>query len=82
MFHFLQLVSTDAESTEATYRGALGLMGDLAETFPTGQLSQFYNEPWVVGFLKVSKSQARELPGSTRDVLKWVKEVVKRQQQV
>ncbi|KAI5475715.1 hypothetical protein MNV49_001008 [Pseudohyphozyma bogoriensis] len=76
IFAFLHLTLTDQDRTEAILRSAIGLLGDLAETFPNGQLKEPLSSAWVSDVLKAGRTK---LGGpETKKVAKWAKEMVRR----
>jgi importin subunit beta-1 len=73
IFTFLHLTLTDQDRTEPILRAAIGLLGDLAEAFPNGQLKEALSTPWVGEMLKAGRTK---LGGpETKKVAKWAKEV-------
>lgn len=73
IFTFLHLSVTDQDRTEAILRSSIGLVGDLAEAFPNGQLKEPLNAPWIAEMLKAGRTK---MGGSeTKKVAKWAKEV-------
>ncbi|BGP03309.1 Importin subunit beta-1 [Rhodotorula toruloides] len=76
IFAFLHLVLTDQDRTEAILRSAIGLLGDLAEAFPNGQLKEPLSSSWVADLLKAGRTK---MGGSeTKKVAKWAREMVRR----
>lgn len=64
---------TDQDRTEAILRSAIGLLGDLAEAFPNGQLKEPLSSSWVADLLKAGRTK---MGGSeTKKVAKWAREV-------
>ena len=73
VFGFLHLALTDQDRTEGILRSAIGVIGDLAEAFPNGQLKEPLSSPWVADILKAGRTK---LGGSeTKKVTKWAREV-------
>jgi importin subunit beta-1 len=80
VFGFLRHVGTHPERTESGIRSTLGLLGDLAETFPVGSMRQFFvgpNGSWIDPLIREVK--AKKMGSATRDVSKWAREMIKRQ---
>ena len=70
---FLHLTLTDQDRTEAILRSSIGLLGDLAEAFPGGELKEALSGPWVGELLKVGRTK---IGGpETKKVAKWAREV-------
>jgi importin subunit beta-1 len=65
----------DEERPETVFKLALGLIGDLAETFPNGEIRDLLLEEWLVNTLK---SKNRGIGPETKRTLKWAKEMVRR----
>ncbi|ORY86291.1 karyopherin Kap95 [Protomyces lactucae-debilis] len=74
MFNFMATCLADEERTQALQRNVIGLIGDLAETFPGGQLKQPLSAEWVSGCLKASRAKGQ--PQATKEVAKWASEHV------
>lgn len=52
-------------------RLSYGLLGDLADTFPQGQIKQYLLSPWIANELR-SKFK---MPGETKKTMRWAREV-------
>lgn len=70
---FLRVVCTDQDRTEELLRGALGIIGDLAEAFPAGQIKAMLEQQWVGDALKAGRTRIGG--AETKKVAKWAKEV-------
>ncbi|KAI0744690.1 ARM repeat-containing protein [Earliella scabrosa] len=73
----LELVNrclVDSEKTESTVKLAVGLVGDLADAFPNGQIKQLLLADWIANELRMKGRLAPE----TKRTLKWAREMVKR----
>ena len=75
MFEFLRLLFMDDERSEAVTRGAVGLIGDLADALK-GRIRELLAQDWVESFLKVARGK-RGMSASTKEVAKWAKTAVK-----
>jgi importin subunit beta-1 len=62
---------SDEERTDALVRLALGLLGDLADCFPNGEIKQLLLSEWVAMELR---SKGR-LPPEVKKTLRWAREV-------
>lgn len=70
---FLHLTLTDQDRTETILRSSIGLLGDLAEAFPGGELKEALGGAWVGELLKVARTK---IGGpETKKVAKWAREV-------
>ncbi|CAG8433275.1 4156_t:CDS:10 [Diversispora eburnea] len=77
IFNFLNMTWNDHEKTEMIIRSMIGLIGDLAEAFQSGQLQQWFQSEFVSQVLKEGRNN-RSLPNGTREVSRWAREMVKR----
>lgn len=71
IFELIQRSLTDDEKPETVVKLALGLIGDLADTFSNGQLKQVLLADWVALALR-NKSR---LSPDAKKTLRWAKEV-------
>lgn len=70
---FVHIVVTDQDKTEELLKGALGVIGDLAEMFPNGQMKSLLDQQWVGEALKTGRTR---IGGpETKKLAKWAKEV-------
>ena len=60
----------EEEGTDLTLKTGAGLIGDLAETFPNGQLKELLLSEWVVAMLKTKTRNA-----DLKKTLRWAREV-------
>ena len=69
----LHLCLTDQNRTDAIVRAAIGLLGDLADTFPDGALRGQLASDWVDQALRVARSKtgASASSAETRKLVKW-----------
>ena len=70
ILELVQKCLADTERTEGAIKLAVGLVGDLADAFPNGQIKEFLLADWVTGALR-TKGRGRELKTTVR----WAKEV-------
>ncbi|RDB23601.1 Importin subunit beta-1 [Hypsizygus marmoreus] len=63
----------DDERTDSLMRLSFGLLGDLADSFPNGELKQLLLSNWVAAELR-TKSR---MPPETKKTLRWAREMVK-----
>ncbi|KAI1790603.1 ARM repeat-containing protein [Ganoderma leucocontextum] len=64
----------DSERTESMIKLVVGLVGDLADTFPNGQIKQLLLADWLANELRMKGRMAPE----TKKTLRWAREMVKR----
>lgn len=73
IFSFLHLSLVDQERTDAILRLGVGLIGDLAEAFPNGQLKEALAATWISEALKAGRTRSGS--HDTKKLAKWAKEV-------
>lgn len=61
----------DEDKTEAALKLAVGLIGDLADTFPGGEIKEFLLADWVAIALK-NKSR---VSSESRKTMRWARDV-------
>ncbi|KAF9209269.1 karyopherin beta [Haplosporangium sp. Z 27] len=77
VFDFLSAVYNDPERTDTLLRNMIGLIGDLAESFPGGEIKVPLQAEWIGQCLKEGRS-SRQNSVTTKEVARWAKEMVKR----
>ncbi|KAI9732832.1 MAG: karyopherin beta [Cirrosporium novae-zelandiae] len=78
IFGMLSSVAQDPARSEALMRSAMGVIGDLADAFPNGELVHYYRNEWLVKMIKETRSN-RDYGSRTTDTARWAREAVKRQ---
>ncbi|KAI0130123.1 armadillo-type protein [Xylariales sp. AK1849] len=78
IFQLLNLISQDMNRSEALMRSAMGVIGDLADAYPGGELAGAFREDWLTAMIKETKTN-REFQSRTIDTARWAREQVKRQ---
>ncbi|KAG5653924.1 hypothetical protein H0H81_009281 [Sphagnurus paluster] len=73
ILELIQRCLTDEERTDSLMRLSFGLLGDLADSFPGGQLKQLLLNNWVAAELR-SKNR---MPPETKKTMRWAREMVK-----
>lgn len=56
----------------------MGVIGDLADAFPNGELSTFYRAEWLTQMIRETR-QNRDYQTRTIDTARWAREQLKRQ---
>lgn len=64
--------------SEALMRAAMGVIGDLAEAYPNGELVEIFRQDWLTALIKETKTN-REFQARTIETARWAREQVKRQ---
>lgn len=73
VFGFINFCLMDENRTEAILRSSVGLLGDMAETFPNGQLRAQLQSEWVTTAVKTCRN--RSPSAESKATAKWAKEV-------
>jgi hypothetical protein len=71
ILELIQRCLADEERTDTLVKLAFGLVGDLADSFPNGQLKQLLLQEWIANELR----NRRGLSPETRKTMRWAKEV-------
>ncbi|THH07579.1 hypothetical protein EW145_g3285 [Phellinidium pouzarii] len=74
ILELVQRCLADEERPESVVRLAMGLVGDLADSFPNGQIKQYLLAEWLVQALR----QKTRLSTETKKTVRWAREMVKR----
>ncbi|KAJ1675667.1 karyopherin Kap95 [Spiromyces aspiralis] len=75
LFEFLRIIFMDSNRTEDVTRPMIGLVGDLADAFPQGQIKEQLQADWVNSLIKEGRQSPR---GSTMRMLaRYAREKVK-----
>lgn len=71
IMELIQRCLADSERTDISVRLCAGLIGDLADAFPDGQIKQYLLAEWIANELR---TKAR-LPLETKKTIRWAREV-------
>ncbi|KAL2259427.1 hypothetical protein VTK26DRAFT_6902 [Humicola hyalothermophila] len=78
IFELLNSIANDANRSEALMRASMGVIGDLADAYPNGQLSDAFRQDWLTAMIKETRSNIDFQP-RTIETARWAREQVKRQ---
>ncbi|KAH7362353.1 importin subunit beta-1 [Plectosphaerella cucumerina] len=78
IFALLNSISGDMNRSEALLRSSMGVIGDLAEAYPNGELVEVLRQDWMTTLIKDTKTN-REFSPRTIDTARWAREQIKRQ---
>ncbi|KAK4452922.1 hypothetical protein QBC34DRAFT_20663 [Podospora aff. communis PSN243] len=78
IFQLLNTIATDANRSEALMRASMGVIGDLADAYPNGELVEAFRQDWVTALIKETRIN-REFQPRTIETARWAREQVKRQ---
>ncbi|KAF8841836.1 ARM repeat-containing protein [Paxillus ammoniavirescens] len=74
ILELIQRCLADDERIESTVKLCFGLLGDLADCFPNGQLRQLLLSEWIASELRSKRGMSQE----TKKTMRWAREMVKR----
>ncbi|TDZ21075.1 Importin subunit beta-1 [Colletotrichum orbiculare MAFF 240422] len=78
IFQLLNMISSDMNRSEALMRASMGVIGDLADAYPNGELVDVFRQDWLTALIKETKTN-REFQARTVETARWAREQVKRQ---
>ncbi|KAK0390814.1 hypothetical protein NLU13_0317 [Sarocladium strictum] len=78
IFQLLNLIASDQSRSESLMRASMGVIGDLADAYPNGELADAFRQDWVSTMIKETKTN-REFSPRTIETARWAREQVKRQ---
>ncbi|KAL0937431.1 uncharacterized protein CTRU02_207162 [Colletotrichum truncatum] len=78
IFQLLNMIASDMNRSEALMRAAMGVIGDLADAYPNGELVDIFRQDWLTALIKETKTN-REFQPRTIETARWAREQVKRQ---
>ncbi|KAI1437018.1 armadillo-type protein [Xylaria sp. CBS 124048] len=78
IFQLLHIIAQDMNRSEPLMRSAMGVIGDLADAYPNGELADAFRQDWLSAMIKETKTN-REFQLRTIETARWAREQVKRQ---
>jgi importin subunit beta-1 len=78
IFQLLNIIANDMNRSEALMRASMGVIGDLADAYPNGELVEAFRQEWVATMIKETRTN-REFQPRTIETARWAREQVKRQ---
>ncbi|SPQ19685.1 8ab62008-6498-4fa5-ac54-776e37f83d3c [Thermothielavioides terrestris] len=78
IFELLNSIANDSNRSEALMRSSMGVIGDLADAYPGGELADAFRQDWVTAMIKETRAN-REFQSRTIETARWAREQVKRQ---
>ncbi|KAJ6786286.1 hypothetical protein PWT90_00826 [Aphanocladium album] len=78
IFQLLGVIASDSTKSEALLRSCMGVIGDLADAYPNGELVDAFRQQWVTAMIKETKTN-RDFSPRTIETARWAREQVKRQ---
>ncbi|KAJ5088680.1 Armadillo-like helical [Penicillium angulare] len=78
IFQLLHIISQEGNRSEGLMRSSMGVLGDLSDAFPNGELAAFFRNDWVTTLVRETRS-TRQYSPRTIETARWTREQVKRQ---
>jgi importin subunit beta-1 len=78
IFGLIRVIYNDTNRTEALLRSCCGVIGDLADAFPNGELREHFREDYLTALARETRSN-QDFLSRTRDTARWAREQIKRQ---
>ncbi|KAF2726343.1 ARM repeat-containing protein [Polychaeton citri CBS 116435] len=78
IFALLKIVYSDTNRTEALLRSSMGVIGDIGEAFPGGEVSQYFRQDWLTQMARDTRAN-KEFSPRTIETARWAREQIKRQ---
>ncbi|KAK3331040.1 armadillo-type protein [Apodospora peruviana] len=78
IFQLLNVIASDVNRSEALMRASMGVIGDLADAYPNGELVEAFRQDWLSALIKETRSN-RDFQARTIETARWAREQVKRQ---
>ncbi|KAF2683873.1 ARM repeat-containing protein [Lentithecium fluviatile CBS 122367] len=78
IFELLRIVQMDANRTEALLRSSCGVIGDLAEAFPAGDIREYFRHDFLTAMTRETRGNG-DFSSRTRETARWAREQIKRQ---
>ncbi|KAJ2814199.1 karyopherin Kap95, partial [Coemansia furcata] len=73
---FMNVVFNDHTRTEDVTKTMIGLLGDLADAFPNGEIRDYLRADWIQALIKEGRTGPRN--SSLREHTRWAREMIKR----
>ncbi|KAJ1646176.1 karyopherin Kap95 [Coemansia asiatica] len=73
---FMNVVYNDETRSEEATKAMIGLLGDLADAFVSGEIRDYLRSEWIHALIKEGRSSPRGTP--IREVSRWAREMIKR----
>lgn len=78
IFQLLHIISQEGNRSEGLMRSAMGVIGDLADAFPNGELASYFRNDWITSLVRETRT-TRQYSQRTIETARWTREQVKRQ---
>ncbi|KAJ2742230.1 karyopherin Kap95 [Coemansia sp. BCRC 34301] len=73
---FMSTVFVDLSRSEDVTKNMIGLLGDLADAFPNGEIREYLRVDWIQALIKQGRTGPRG--SSIREHTRWAREMIKR----
>lgn len=78
IFDLLRTIQQDPNRTEGLLRSGCGVIGDLADAFPNGEIRDYFRHDFLTNMARETRANT-DFSGRTRDTARWAREQIKRQ---
>jgi importin subunit beta-1 len=78
IFDLLRNIQQDSNRTEALLRSSCGVIGDLADAFPSGEFREYFRHDFLTAMAREARAN-QDFSSRTRDTARWAREQIKRQ---
>ncbi|KAF2756966.1 ARM repeat-containing protein [Pseudovirgaria hyperparasitica] len=78
IIEFLKQVHQDPSRAEPLMRSAMGVIGDLADAFPNGEINEVFRQEFLTEMARETRANHSFSP-RTKDTARWAREQIKRQ---
>ncbi|KAF2641883.1 importin subunit beta-1 [Massarina eburnea CBS 473.64] len=78
IFELLRIVQADNNRTENLLRSSCGVIGDLADAFPGGEIREYFRHDFLTVMTRETRAN-QDFSGRTRETARWAREQIKRQ---
>lgn len=80
LFAFLEQVQAETAivQTESVARSIVGLIGDIASMYPSGEFKELYKQPWITEFIRKARGEP-SFNDETKTIARWARDQQKRQ---
>lgn len=78
IFALLRIIHQDTNRTESLLRSSCGVIGDIADAFPNGEIREYFREDFLTLMARETRAN-QDFQQRTRDTARWAREQIKRQ---
>lgn len=78
IFELLRIIQADNNRTENLLRSSCGVIGDIADAFPNGDVREYFRHDFLTVMTRETRAN-QDFGGRTRETARWAREQIKRQ---